>query len=523
MIENPFSAQDIQAFAVRGLTVAKVREQLAVFKKGPGFCRLNRPCTPGDGIMILNRSDEERLFAIFEQTAAEGRALKFIPASGAATRMFKSLLDIRNRLNPPDATLSQKAAVLDKNDEKVLQEFSRNLPKYAFYKDLQTVLERRGMKLDELCRQGQYQPLLDSLLSSPGLDLARRPKGLIPFHVYADHVRTPLEEHLKEATAYLKDRQGLVRLHLTVSAGQENPFKEFLKRILKRYEQGGIKFQITFSDQNPGTDTLAVDKNNQPLRDRQNQLIWHPGGHGALLNNLNALQGDIIFIKNIDNVGPDRLKAEIIRYKKILGGLLITLQERIFEFLEKLTNDAAGPNDLAQAFRFIHEWLSIETPAAVKQGSEAAKVRFLIQCLHKPLRICGMVKNEGEPGGGPFWVEDPDGSVSLQIVESSQVNHALPEQETLWQSSTHFNPVDLVCGVRDYTGQPFDLRQFIDPQKGFISSKSRDGEEYQVYEWPGLWNGAMAYWNTVFIEVPLITFTPVKTFLDLLRKEHQPE
>jgi hypothetical protein len=523
MITNLFSDQDIKEIEARNLTVAKVREQLAIFEKGFSYCRLNRPCTPGDGIMLLNQVDEERLIVLYEQAAGQGRVLKFVPASGAATRMFQSLLAAHNSLNTLPANPAQTNPDLNPDHEKILREFSRDLPKFAFYQELHTIAENQNLNLDELRRQSRHLQILDYLLSPKGLNLAKRPKALIPFHVYPDHIRTPLEEQLQEGTAYIKDGQGLVRLHLTVSPEHQDQITESAKRIVKQYESRDLKFQVTFSNQSPDTDTLAVDKNHQPLRDDRNSLIWHPGGHGALLANLNALQGDIVFIKNIDNVAPDRLKAETIRYKNLLGGLLVTIQERIFDFLEKLTYAAVSPMDLAQAFRFIREWLSIETPLAVQQGSAAAQTEFLIKQLHRPLRICGMVRNEGEPGGGPFWVEDADGSASLQIVESSQVDQTLPEQHAIWRSATHFNPVDLVCGLRDYLGRPFDLQQFVDPQKGFISRKSRYGAEYQAYEWPGLWNGAMARWNTVFIEVPLATFTPVKTVFDLLRKEHQPE
>ena len=523
MIENLFSDQDIKEIEARNLTVAKVREQLAIFEKGFSYCKLNRPCTPGDGIMLLNLADEERLIALYEQAAGQGRALKFVPASGAATRMFQALLAVRNRLSTLPANPAQPNPGLNPDHEKILREFIRDLPKYAFYHELQAMTEHQKGNLDELGRQGQYLQILDYLLSARGLNLAERPKALIPFHVYPNQVRTPLEEQLLEGAAYVKDRQGLVRLHLTVSSEHQDLITESAKRIVKQYESKDLKLQVTFSNQNPATDTLSLDKDHQPSRDNQNRLIWHPGGHGALLTNLNALKGDIVFIKNIDNVSPDRLKAETIRYKKVLGGLLVTIQERIFDFLEKLTHDAISPADLAQAFRFIREWLSIEIPAAVQQGSEAVQTEFLIKQLHRPLRICGMVRNEGEPGGGPFWVEDADGFASLQIVESSQIDQTLPEQLAVWRSSTHFNPVDLVCGLRDYLGRPFDLQQYVDPQKGFICRKSRNGAEYKVYEWPGLWNGAMARWNTVFIEVPLITFTPVKTVFDLLRKERQPE
>ncbi|RPI71599.1 MAG: DUF4301 family protein, partial [Desulfobacteraceae bacterium] len=490
MNPNLFSDQDLREIEARGLTEDRVRQQLEILEKGLTSCKLNRPCTPGDGIMLLNQAHEEHLIALYEQAAGQGRAQKFVPASGAATRMFQTLQAARNSLSAAETNPGSTAPHPDHAE--MLQGFIRDLPKFAFYAELQTLAKKQNWSLDEPERQKNLLPILDDVLSAPVLNLAQRPKALIPFHVYPDQVRTPLEEQLQEGAAYVRDNRGLVRLHLTVSAEHQDLMTASAKHFSQQQETGDLKFQITFSNQNPATDTLSLDKNRQPLRDAQNRLIWHAGGHGALLSNLNALQGDIVFIKNIDNVAPDRLKPATIRYKKILGGLLVTLQERMFDFLEKLTDNPDNPLNVAQAFRFIREWLSIEMPAAVQQGSEAIQTEFLIDQLHRPLRICGMVRNQGEPGGGPFWIADPDGSVSLQIVESSQVDHTLPDQKAVWQSSTHFNPVDLVCGLRDFKGRPFDLQLFVDHQTGFISRKSHNGVEYRVYEWPGLWNGAMA-------------------------------
>jgi hypothetical protein len=375
---------------------------------------------------------------------------------------------------------------------------------------------------DLICKR-EYKRILDYALTSKGLDLARTPKGLIKFHAYPETSRTAFEEQLVEATGYTTDNNKLARVHFTVSPEHEASIKEHLRRIRDYYEKSGVKFEITFSAQKPSTDTIGAELDNRPFRGKDGRLVFRPGGHGALLENLNALRGDLVFIKNIDNVVPDRLKQETYIYKKALGGYLIGLQKEIFGYIEKFLTGDPEDRYIKETFDFIREKLNIISPEGVEQGSKEDKIDFLASRLNRPLRVCGMVKNEGEPGGGPFWVEHTDKSRSVQIVESSQVDMGSAEKRRIWESSTHFNPVDLVCGVRDHMGKPFDLTKFVDPSTGFISIKSKEGRELKALELPGLWNGSMAYWNTVFVEVPINTFNPVKTVLDLLRKEHQPE
>ena len=364
--------------------------------------------------------------------------------------------------------------------------------------------------------------LLAYLLTPRGLNYANLPKALLQFHRYAGHCRTPLEEHLVEAAAYAQDSQQVARLHVTVAPEHTEAVQAHIEAIRSRYERAGVRYDMSLSTQSPATDTIAVDLENTPFRDEHGQLLFRPGGHGALLANLEALAADIVFIKNIDNVLPDHLKETTYGYKRALGGHLVALQQQIFLYLKKLASGAVDAALLHEIWAFAQQQLSMTMPQGGLHTPQHEQIRLLFDRLNRPLRVCGMVRNAGEPGGGPFWVEHTDGSMSLQIVEASQVDTASPEQRAIFAASTHFNPVDIVCGVRDYRGQPFHLTQFVDPDTGFISRKTYAGRTLKALELPGLWNGAMAHWNTVFVEVPLSTFSPVKTVLDLLRPEHQP-
>jgi hypothetical protein len=348
------------------------------------------------------------------------------------------------------------------------------------------------------------------------------PKALIKFHRYPDAARASLEEHLVEAAVYARGNDGEARIHFTVSPEHEELIRAHIGHVRPRYERDGTSYNISFSIQKPSTDTIAVDRDNLPFRDENGRLVFRPGGHGALLANLQETGGDVLFIKNIDNVVPDALKAETYRYKQALGGLLVDLQNSIFTYVRALQH-GRDTFDLGEIVTFTEQRLGVSIPSAIKQGSSQELRNYLLERLHRPLRVCGVVQNTGEPGGGPFWVKDTSGEMSRQIVESSQVDLMSDQQRKLWQSATHFNPVDLVCGIRDYQGQLFDLSRFVDPETGFISHKSKDGKELKALELPGLWNGAMAKWNTIFVEVPAITFNPVKTVFDLLRPEHQVE
>jgi hypothetical protein len=514
-----FTDRDLKQIEEMGLTPEKVLSQIESLKKGFPYAKLNRPCTVGDGIHVLSRPDLSRYSEIYSEAALAGRAMKFVPASGAASRMFKALLAV-NALH--ERITDQEISREKDSDHRAAQEFIRGLRRFAFYEDLQSAMARNHLGLEVLLERRKYKPILESLLTAKGLDLANVPKGLIKFHSYSGHSRTAFEEHLVEGAAYTQDRNGCVRIHFTVSPEHEVSVLQHIQSARALYEKDGMTFLVEFSSQKPSTDTIAVDMDNRPFRDRDGALVFRPGGHGSLLENLCDLSGDIVFIKNIDNVLPDRLKEKTVTYKKALGGLLIALQKRIFSYVENLMSGDADRTLLTEIAEFMKDRLFIMIPDRLERHPREKQIHYLLSRLNRPLRVCGMVKNQGEPGGGPFWVEQPDGTCSLQIVESSQVDMGSFQQKKILGSSTHFNPVDLVCAVRDYRGQPFDLMRFVDPDTGFISLKSKDGKDLKALEHPGLWNGAMAGWTTIFLEVPLATFSPVKTLLDLLRNEHQP-
>jgi hypothetical protein len=398
----------------------------------------------------------------------------------------------------------------------------QNIKRFAFYEDVQAAMAKHGLHLASLVERGQYQELLDYLLTSKGLDYANLPKALLKFHRYPDHCRTPLEEHLVEAATTLQDRHRVARLHFTVPSDYQETVRQYLNDVRHRYERCGVHFEITLSNQKPASDTIAVDLENRPFRDHQGHLFFRPAGHGALLANLDELQGDIVFLKNIDNVVPDHLKHETEVSTRLLGGYLVALQQEIFGYMQQLAMQQVDAARLQRILAFARDKLGLIAPQRVEGGSARQQADFLLEKLNRPLRVCGVVKNTGEPGGGPFWVQHEDGTLSLQIVETSQVDTQDAEQRAILASSTHFNPVNLVCGVRDYRGRRFDLKRFIDPNSSFVSIKSYEGRPLKALELPGLWNGAMAHWNTVFVEVPLLSFNPVKTVLDLLRPEHQP-
>jgi hypothetical protein len=514
---------DKKQIEARGMSIEEVIAQTEIFRKGFPYARLLRPCTLGDGITLLQEGDVKRLGNYYSEATLSGRAMKFVPASGAASRMFKILLTFNNLYEKLDEKDIIAEAEKDDPDHRAFIQFMKGIKRFAFYDDLKAVMEQDGLDIEDHITKGHYKIILDYIVSSRGLNLTNLPKGLIKFHLYPDYGRTPFEEHMVEAAAYTRDGEGIVRMHFTVSTKHEGAIRDYIEEIRSRYERSEVQYEVTFSSQKPSTDTIAVDTENRPFRERDGGLLFRPGGHGALLKNLNDLEGDIIFIKNIDNVVPDRLKHETYIYKRALGGYLIELQNEIFGYLRRLSRKDVDEKFIRRVLDFARQKLSIMPPDDLMQGSGDEKIGFLFSRLNRPLRVCGMVKNVAEPGGGPFWVEHEDNTVSLQIVESSQVDMESIEQKAIWESSTHFNPVDLVCGVGDYLGKPFNLMDYRDPNTGFISIKSKEGRELKALELPGLWNGSMAHWNSVFVEVPTITFNPVKTVVDLLRDEHQPE
>jgi hypothetical protein len=509
-----FNKGDLNDIRARGMRPEKVLRQIETFKRGFPFQRMLRPCTVGDGIISLEYKEIERLCRVYERGALSGRAMKFVPASGAASRMFKVLLLYNGHIGK-----NGKATEVHKSFLRFFQEIER----FPFYEQLESAMSENGIDIKKAVAEGDYQAILDYTLGPTGLNLADLPKGLIPFHRYPGYSRTPIEEHMVEAAAYMTNSEGIAAIHFTVSPEHEDVVKKHVEDVREKYERSGLKYEFGFSNQKRSTDTIAVDMENNPFRDRKGRLLFRPGGHGALLENLIDLKGDIVFIKNIDNVAPDRLKQTTYTYKKALAGLLIELQERVFKYLKMLSEGYGDQALIKEIFEFIKVTLSVAPPAGIEKASGGKKIEYLVSRLNRPLRVCGMVRHVAEPGGGPFWVRHGDGNASIQIVEIGQVDMGSEEQKQIFGSSTHFNPVDLVCGMRDHSGRPFKLNDYVDHDAGLIAIKSKDGRELKALELPGLWNGSMAYWNSVFVEVPLITFNPVKTVFDLLRKEHQPE
>jgi hypothetical protein len=490
-----------------------------LFRNPPPYTRVLRPCRPGDGIRALSLADHAELLSHFDAAARRGRTAKFVPASGAATRMFKDLMSFL--ASPPGTEVPGP-----------VRTFFDNLPRFAFYADLAAALAADGISLDQAMREGDWRAVLSHLLEKPGLGYAECPKGLLPFHRYPEGPRTPFEEHLVEAAAIDRDEDGLCLLHFTVSPEHQEGFERLLDRVRPALEERyDCRFEVSFSSQRHATDTLAVDPQNRPFRLADGSLLFRPGGHGALLDNLNELGRDgwdIVLLKNIDNVVPDERKPVVHLWKRLLGGCLLAVREQAFSHLDRLEaldglRGKRAEGVLREAGEFLAGELCRPLPEGFTEGDARERQRFLMEALDRPIRVCGVVRNQGEPGGGPFWVESPSGGISPQIVETSQIDPKDPEQQAALVASTHFNPVDITCGLRDRHGRRYDLHRFVDPATVFIAEKSHAGSPLKALERPGLWNGAMAGWNTVFVEVPDATFAPVKTVLDLLRPEHQPE
>ena len=489
--------------------------QIDMFKKGTPYVQLVRPCTVGDGIIKLSEKEASNFAALYEKKASNLRKIKFVPASGAATRMFKALSRFYNEWKGIEEV--KKLSASGDQDAKDLLIFLENIKKFAFYDELKEVLKQNGYEIEELIQQGNIKKILHFLLTEDGLNYANLPKALIKFHKYPDGARTAFEEHLVEASGYISDQNGCY-LHFTVSPEHRERFIQFFEQVRDKYEgKYCIRYNVEFSVQDHSTDTIAVDMNNRPFRLKDGTLLFRPGGHGALLNNLNSIDADLIFIKNIDNVVPDRLKPSIYFWKKVLGGYLLNIKSQVDNFINLLHKNM-DEHVLEKAAEFCETYLYKKIPTGL---STEEKKDYILSCLNRPLRICGMVKNVKEPGGGPFWVKDPTGNISLQIVESAQIDMSSEEQKRIFNSSTHFNPVDIVCSIKDWKGRKFDLRKYRDMNAVFITQKSKDGRDLKALELPGLWNGGMAYWNTIFIEVPFITFNPVKKVVDLLRDNHQ--
>ncbi|MBQ8735793.1 MAG: DUF4301 family protein [Bacteroidaceae bacterium] len=492
----------------KGISEEKVAEQLKNFVTGFPYLKIETAAAVGQG--ILAPSDEEvkeYLTTWDEYCKSDKSVLKFVPASGAASRMFKDLFSFLS------SDHDEPQSDFEKN-------FFANIEKFAFYKELdETCVKNNSATIKELLATDKYKTVVFNLLDSTGMNYGSLPKGLLKFHNYDDAKRTPVEEHFVEGALY-SAMGSKVRLHFTVSPNHRSMFEKLVEQRRAYYEKlFNVEYEVTFSEQKQSTDTIAVDSDNNPFRE-DGKLLFRPGGHGALIENLNDIDADIIFIKNIDNVVPDRLKSDTVTYKKVIAGLLVSLQKKAFEYLRLIDSGKYTHEQIEEIIRFVQQKLFCRS-SEIKHLEDCDLVIYLRKKLNRPMRVCGMVKNVGEPGGGPFLAYNNDGTVSLQILESSQIDMNNPKAKEMFERGTHFNPVDLVCSVKNYKGEKFNLPTYVDPSTGFISHKSKNGRELKAMELPGLWNGAMSDWNTVFVEVPLSTFNPVKTVNDLLRDTHQ--
>jgi len=498
--------QDFKQIAQRGISEEQIKNQLKQFETGFPFLRLEAAASVGNGIIAPNEEERKGYIRHWEQYKEEGhRIVKFVPASGAASRMFKNMFAF------VDAPYDVPTTDFEKK-------YFDEIEKFAFYDALDAVCQKNeGKGIKALMAEGKYKAVAANMLKAEGLNYGQLPKGMLLFHKYPEGARTPMEEHLVEGALYAASN-GEAHVHFTVSHEHIEFFKakvaEKADGFAKKY---GIKYDISFSEQKPSTDTVAANPDNTPFREADGSLLFRPGGHGALIENLNEIEADVIFIKNIDNVVPDRLKSETVEWKQVIAGVLVDLQSRAFKYLNQLEGEVSKKqlDEIADFVAFF-----VRNPKE-KELSDAELKQYLIKKLNRPMRVCGVVKNVGEPGGGPFLTYNQDGTISLQILESSQIDTNNAEYMKMFTQGTHFNPVDLVCAVKDYKGRAFNLPDFVDKTTGFISSKSKSGKELKALELPGLWNGAMSDWNTVFVEVPLGTFNPVKTVNDLLRDQHQ--
>lgn len=509
-----FDSSDLAYIKKHDLTVKKIEQDLKHLKTGFPKVEIVKPATLDDGILRLNADEKADVKEIYENSNLE--VLKFVPASGAASRMFRLLHQFQEEF--PDSDLSYDA-FLNQDEFKALKAFFESIENIAFYEDLKSALKHKEIDIDILSKGEKALKLTSQMLDEDGFYMADLPKGLIPFHNYPSDTLTAFEEHFHEALNYaVKNKKA--QLHFTISANHLEKFQEKLKEIRPKIEkETGVNFQVDFSFQHPSTDTVCLDADGNLFREEEGKILFRPAGHGALIENLNRLEADIVFIKNIDNVSHQNSAIETdqasLDYKSVLAGLLIQLQKKTFSFLKRLEEEPENQDLLEKAVSFLRKELNIHLDIKDKQD--------VFHYLNRPIRVCGMVVNKGEPGGGPFWIKNEDGSISLQIVEKNQIDLSDPDQKEKMEASTHFNPVDIVCSMKNYKGEAFNLKDFVDSDRGFIAHKSVNGKPIKALELPGLWNGGMAFWNTVFVEVPVESFNPVKAVMDLLKPGHQPQ
>jgi hypothetical protein len=503
------SEADKKQLAAKGITEAQIEAQLKKFETGFPFLKLEGAAAIDKGIVAVSQQEADGYIDAWNSYKAAGRTIiKFVPASGAASRMFKNMFEfVGADYNEPTTDFEKK--------------YFANIEKFAFYDDLNDACRKNnGKDIPSLIADGNYKAVASNMLQAVGLNYGQLPKGLLKFHKYVDGARTPLEEHLVEAALYAESN-GKANVHFTVSAEHRALFEALVAQKVKDYSaKYNMEYHVSFSEQKSSTDTIAAAMDNTPFRTDDGKLLFRPGGHGALIENLNDLDGDVIFIKNIDNVVPDSFKADTIRWKQVLAGILVAKQAKAFEYLRKLESGSYTHAEVEEIIRFLQQDLCCRKND-IKNMEDADLVIYLKHKLNRPMRACGVVRNVGEPGGGPFLAYNNDGTISLQILESSQIDTNNPEYQKMFTEGTHFNPVDLVCATKNYKGEKFDLPKYVDPKTGFISYKSKNGRDLKALELPGLWNGAMSDWNTIFVEVPLSTFNPVKTVNDLLREQHQ--
>lgn len=513
-----FSDRDRSFLAAHGISLQDAKHQIELLNRGTPFTNLDRPACVGDGIHRFTAHEADRLAVGYEDHLHTVQVTKFVPASGAATRMFAVASGFLNgRFHVKPEALSGECPP-ESGPASMLFQFFSGLRQggFAFDGELDAALRREGGSLRRALKKGEYQRILSTLLEPEYLGYAGRPKALIPFHREGGREYTPLEEHLAEAVAYGRGRKDVCRVHFTVAPEHREAISERANKSLCRFQDMAHSFQVTYSVQDPATDTLAITPEGTLFRDESGNLLLRPGGHGALIRNLDSMNSDLAFIKNIDNVVPPRHAHVSVFWKKVMGGFLLRQQKRVFQLLRDLHSRDHGA--LSAAEKYTSEVLGYVAPPCLKEDS---RIGWMIRHLDRPMRVCGMVENQGEPGGGPFWVRDERNMSFLQIVESAQINHDDSRQAEVARNSTHFNPVDMVCGLRNFQGRNHALSEFVNPETYFVTNKTHSGRPLKALEWPGLWNGAMHRWLTFFVEIPLSTFTPVKTVNDLLRDEHQ--
>ncbi|WP_369014459.1 DUF4301 family protein [Flavobacterium anhuiense] len=517
--ENDFSSNDFVQIYNRGISFDAILKQLKSFKKGIAKSNLIRPATIDDGILSLSDEEFQQKALFFDQQKDKFKIKKFVPASGAATRMYKFLTAFVNDFDITKETIN---AYINRKNDKELAIFIVGMEKFPFFKEVDEKLREIYPEFEALERDYKNYYFINLLLSPDYFNSANKPKAVLPFHQYDTHIANPIEEHLNECVHYASSKN-VSNLHFTVSEIHQNLFEKAVDEIKEKIEKpSGINIDIGYSYQSKRTDSITIDEKNKLVKDKNDNLIFRPGGHGALIENLNNLDADVIFIKNIDNVIQNHID-QITLYKKALAGVMVEMQQKVFEYLTLIDQEKVEENKIDEIRLFLEKGFNVEMTTDFNKFTFENKISKLKELLDRPIRICGMVKNEGEPGGGPFWVMNKKGIKSLQIVETSQVDLEDKKQKKILAEATHFNPVDLVCGIKNYRNEKFNLLQYVDKTAGFIVEKSVDGKLVKNYELPGLWNGSMANWLTVFVSVPLITFNPVKTVNDLLKAAHQPQ